>query len=62
MPPLQRIIKPRWIVSGRIFNLQSYQIKQKYYHRQHWKAIRILELRGKVFDVIFMDPPYNKSA
>ncbi len=22
-------------------------------------AIRILELKGKVFDVIFMDPPYN---
>jgi 16S rRNA (guanine(966)-N(2))-methyltransferase RsmD len=23
------------------------------------EAIRMLELRGKVFDVIFMDPPYN---
>jgi 16S rRNA (guanine(966)-N(2))-methyltransferase RsmD len=23
------------------------------------EAIRILEVRGKVFDVIFMDPPYN---
>jgi 16S rRNA (guanine(966)-N(2))-methyltransferase RsmD len=23
------------------------------------EAIRILELKGKVFDVIFMDPPYN---
>lgn len=23
------------------------------------EAIRILEIRGKVFDVIFMDPPYN---
>jgi 16S rRNA (guanine(966)-N(2))-methyltransferase RsmD len=24
-------------------------------------AIRTLELQGKVFDVIFMDPPYNKQ-
>ena len=24
-------------------------------------AIRILEIRGKVFDVIFMDPPYNRG-
>lgn len=24
------------------------------------EAIRILEIRGKVFDVIFMDPPYNR--
>lgn len=24
------------------------------------EAIRTLELKGKVFDVIFMDPPYNK--
>ena len=23
-------------------------------------AIRILEVKGKVFDIIFMDPPYNK--
>lgn len=23
------------------------------------EAIRILELKGKVFDVVFMDPPYN---
>lgn len=23
------------------------------------EAIRIMEIRGKVFDVIFMDPPYN---
>jgi 16S rRNA (guanine(966)-N(2))-methyltransferase RsmD len=25
------------------------------------EAIRMLEIRGKVFDVIFMDPPYNYS-
>jgi 16S rRNA (guanine966-N2)-methyltransferase len=25
------------------------------------EAIRILEIKGKVFDVIFMDPPYNLS-
>lgn len=24
------------------------------------EAIRILELKGKVFDVVFMDPPYNQ--
>ena len=24
------------------------------------EAIRILEIKGKVFDVIFMDPPYNQ--
>ena len=25
------------------------------------EAIRALEVRGKVFDVVFMDPPYNKN-
>lgn len=25
------------------------------------EAIRLLEIKGKVFDVIFMDPPYNNS-
>ncbi len=24
------------------------------------EAIRMLEIKGKVFDVVFMDPPYNK--
>jgi 16S rRNA (guanine966-N2)-methyltransferase len=25
------------------------------------EAIRILEIKGKVFDIVFMDPPYNNS-
>ncbi len=43
-------------------NLKATRLEEQaeVYAMQVQEAIRALEIRGKVFDVIFMDPPYNK--
>lgn len=42
-------------------NLKNTKMEQdaEIYPYKALEAIRMLELKGKVFDVVFMDPPYN---
>lgn len=42
-------------------NLKTTKLEQdaEIYPYKALEAIRMLELKGKVFDVVFMDPPYN---
>jgi 16S rRNA (guanine966-N2)-methyltransferase len=45
------------------YNLHNTRLSEeaKVMHTDALSAIRALELQGKVFDVIFMDPPYNQG-
>ena len=58
---LWRTTEQRWTASELIFKIRGWRNRLKYFAMSALEAIRALgDLRVKVFDIIFMDPPYNR--